>query len=1024
MGCEVASGNAVIRSDLQIMEIEASDRSLLRWNSFCINEGEETRFILPSSDSIILNRVVGSEVSRINGNLVSNGHVWLVNPSGILVGKTGQINTNGLICASFGVLDEDFLSRDELKLEGDGGIFENLGVVRVREGDLLIAARSAVNEGVLEALQGRCELKAGARLLIHPHGETRISIEPLPGGKESELGVFQKGSLKARQVEIEADGNIYSLAIRIDGDLEALKWTKLSAQEGNISISGKVASGEELSVASKSILIEDSSKISSGRMEDGGKISLNSDRLILKEGGGIFAEPLKEGRGGRISMQANECTLFGTVSAQGARLEDDGGTVEIKALSFLDLQGSVRTRGDVRIFASDLWIGEKREKNSLLALDLNKWLQEGREVCLNAQNLSVGSAVFWSSPAHLFFSGRNISVFDSIESVSLGRVDLKAEQTILIESRFDKPAGIDCTMSELRIEGGHLQLLGCKHPVYLRSGAAVFSIDLWGGLELQAGWDRGSASIEAIQDANLLLNLGGDLLIASGESAEGFAAISTAHSAKGDLLLNIGGKTIVKGSAKGKSSAASVIAKNHLSMNSQGDIELDSGTGGSAFAKSVLGRISLTSNEGDVSIHGVNVTGIAVLSSSEEMVLSAKRNIAIHNAKVDLGSGLSQFQAGGAVKISDAEIIGRQGLSLSGFKVSIEGSDLTSLSLCLSGMENSIDKKSRLLASRSIEFSGRNYLISDSEIENVSGEIVCQLDGDLLLQNNGVVKTRGRFDFSGRDFILGEGTEIEANSGRVVVEKEIRMAPQSVFGTYDSLDVVCGSLYSKGGVLKSLNQTLSLEVKQSAHLLDRSGISAIGELIVSAQKEVFVENSQINSFEGPATIKAGQALGMINSQISSHRDFSAQLGGMKLEGSSIHQARGVMTLRVNGNAHLFAKSEVISVGPKIVFSSDHLMINQSRLGGANHLQLQTLHSVQMQNSSEIYAHSRIDLKAPSALRILSSFLRSPQIALEADLLSLNGGEISAGPYLGLFISTLERVGGGVIKSDYAEINSP
>ncbi len=56
-----------------------------------IGQGEITRFIQNGADSAVLNRVTTGNSSEILGSLVSNGHVFLINPAGILVGRDGSV---------------------------------------------------------------------------------------------------------------------------------------------------------------------------------------------------------------------------------------------------------------------------------------------------------------------------------------------------------------------------------------------------------------------------------------------------------------------------------------------------------------------------------------------------------------------------------------------------------------------------------------------------------------------------------------------------------------------------------------------------------------------------------------------------------------------------------------------------------------------------------------------------------------------------------------------------------------------
>ncbi|NBU26517.1 MAG: filamentous hemagglutinin N-terminal domain-containing protein, partial [Gammaproteobacteria bacterium] len=77
-----------------------AQRMVIDWQSFNIGEGHRVNFLLPDRASIAVNRVrgVGSEfVSRIDGDLWSNGNVWLLNPNGVFFGATARVDVAGLL---------------------------------------------------------------------------------------------------------------------------------------------------------------------------------------------------------------------------------------------------------------------------------------------------------------------------------------------------------------------------------------------------------------------------------------------------------------------------------------------------------------------------------------------------------------------------------------------------------------------------------------------------------------------------------------------------------------------------------------------------------------------------------------------------------------------------------------------------------------------------------------------------------------------------------------------------------------
>src|SRR3990167_8889941 len=78
-GAEAKAGHAECSGDATSVEIRASDKSIIEYQSFNIQEGEKVTFIKPGRSSTVLNRVIGNDPSSIWGQLEANGKVFLVN---------------------------------------------------------------------------------------------------------------------------------------------------------------------------------------------------------------------------------------------------------------------------------------------------------------------------------------------------------------------------------------------------------------------------------------------------------------------------------------------------------------------------------------------------------------------------------------------------------------------------------------------------------------------------------------------------------------------------------------------------------------------------------------------------------------------------------------------------------------------------------------------------------------------------------------------------------------------------------
>ncbi len=84
--------------------------NIINWDSFNIASGRRVDFSSTGSASV-LNRVIGSTGSSIDGSLTSgaNVDVWLINTNGIVFGGGAVVNTGGFVASTLDIDDADFL---------------------------------------------------------------------------------------------------------------------------------------------------------------------------------------------------------------------------------------------------------------------------------------------------------------------------------------------------------------------------------------------------------------------------------------------------------------------------------------------------------------------------------------------------------------------------------------------------------------------------------------------------------------------------------------------------------------------------------------------------------------------------------------------------------------------------------------------------------------------------------------------------------------------------------------------------
>ena len=112
-GGSVAAGGVTIGtpSNNALTITQTSPNAVINWSSFSIGQPNTVTFVQPGSTSAVLNRVTGSTPSTIAGTLQANGQVYLVNPNGIAITRSGTVNVGGgFVASTLGIGDNDFMA--------------------------------------------------------------------------------------------------------------------------------------------------------------------------------------------------------------------------------------------------------------------------------------------------------------------------------------------------------------------------------------------------------------------------------------------------------------------------------------------------------------------------------------------------------------------------------------------------------------------------------------------------------------------------------------------------------------------------------------------------------------------------------------------------------------------------------------------------------------------------------------------------------------------------------------------------
>ncbi|MFG9119987.1 GLUG motif-containing protein, partial [Pseudomonas paraeruginosa] len=136
--------------------------------------------------AVALNRVVGTNGSQILGKLDANGKVFLVNPNGVVFGKTAQVNVGGLVASTLDISDKDFLDGNYRFSGKSTAQVSNAGSLNASEGGSVALLGARVdNSGVIQARLGSVALGAGEDVSLNFDGNGLLNLQVNAGAVDA-----------------------------------------------------------------------------------------------------------------------------------------------------------------------------------------------------------------------------------------------------------------------------------------------------------------------------------------------------------------------------------------------------------------------------------------------------------------------------------------------------------------------------------------------------------------------------------------------------------------------------------------------------------------------------------------------------------------------------------------------------------------------------------------------------------------------------------------------------------------------
>lgn len=306
-GGTIRSGNGSIVEQGQTMTVQQnSNRMAIDWTQFNIAKNETIRYAQPDKNAVALNRVTGGQQSLIEGNLNANGHVFLVNPNGVVFGKNASVDVGGLVASTARLADDTMnhfgSSQDSLNLAVDNennAAVINEGIIRAQGGLVALHASNVENSGTITDDGGTVALTAAKNLNLSSDADGKLIFTV--DGTMARAQSLNSGTLKADGgyvvMTAKSAGDVLSTVVNNSGTIEAKTLRKNEkgqilldgGDNGQVEVSGTLdASGTEegqdagsIKAIGQKTIVHDGTRLLARGNVDGGTIETSGDVLNL-----------------------------------------------------------------------------------------------------------------------------------------------------------------------------------------------------------------------------------------------------------------------------------------------------------------------------------------------------------------------------------------------------------------------------------------------------------------------------------------------------------------------------------------------------------------------------------------------------------------------------------------------------------------------------------------------------------------------------------------------------------------------
>ena len=463
-GADVVAGGAVTdyAAETKTLTVTTStERTIINWRNHDIAADEITRYQQPSAASVTLSRVIDGNPTRIMGGLQSNGQVFIVNPNGVLFGRSARVDLPGLLASTLDIKNEDFLNGRYRFFDtgGKGRVVNMADLTALPGGYICLLSKSIENDARIEARTGTIALAAGEAMTVAMDDNSLISVAVDESVRSEVLGddgtavknaIDNKGEILAAGGKVILTArvfkHVFDHAINNSGIISAKSLlehdgiVELSAQGAAITNTGTIEA-TQVSLAAAGAPVNNGGIITAEKTVDiklDGSPLTNTGTMAARQGVFITAIGL-DGTAQRVDLTAPDLSVVPSPVLN---------TGTIAAPKIL-IQAPILMNGPTGIINTLQLIAQP----SLIKLDLDQLLQQGRISANGIDGLDAGDIVINVQSDVLFDNG------SSTEAAAPGLIGQGGRILISAKNAFVKEgARLDISAGSLAGNGGVLSM--------------------------------------------------------------------------------------------------------------------------------------------------------------------------------------------------------------------------------------------------------------------------------------------------------------------------------------------------------------------------------------------------------------------------------------------------------------------------------------------------------------------------------------------------------------------------------------